>query len=71
VALGVRRGDEDVQLTLRLGEMPVATAPTVSTAPLQADQSLPKAVGSVNVPGNNIPLLGNPDLPLPPVQRSK
>jgi len=65
VALSVRRGNEDIPLTLHIGEMPPDPAPILPTA-----ASLPKpaaAVGSSNV----VPGIPDPNMPPPPILKGK
>ena len=65
VALGVRRGSDDLALTLHVGEVLPDPAPVLPSAATLAKPA--NAVGSSNV----IPGMTDPDLPPPPVLRSR
>ncbi len=65
VALGIRRGNQDLQLTLHIGEMALNQAPV---APSTA--SLPKPGGAVSS-GTLMQGITDPNLPPAPVQKVK
>jgi hypothetical protein len=66
VTLRVHRDGQDVQLTLHVGEMPLAVEPK-APAPATADAGpKPDPAGASLIPG-----VSNPDLPPPPVVKTK